>query len=405
VRLPAVRHNVPVANPGGPEPLIVGAPAGPVGGPHSGAQPGWYPDPWRVVPWRWWDGRTWTAHVARASERKPRLPAWLSPPVLVAAVLTVPLVIILLITSPLAVLAGLVPLVIVWPAMAWLDRVEPEPRSSRIHAVLWGATVAGTVSAVVNSIVFVSASEAVAAVVSAPLIEEATKGLGVYWAVRRREVDGVIDGIVYAGWVALGFAVVEDFTYFASAADEGMLVPVFILRALLTPFAHPLFTSWIGLAIGLAVARRRPVLLHALWGYVLAVACHAAWNGSLTFADSSGNGGAIAIAALCFVALFVAVAVALMRIRRQQRQQFERSVPALAARYGIPPAEAQLFAQWPSLLRSRRQLPRGQRRRFDAVHASLARLALLHERPGPRDGADEARLAEQLARARSGGKG
>ena len=66
--------------------------------------------------------------------------------------------------------------------------------------------------------------ETAAIVVSAPLFEEAAKGMGVYWAVRRREVDGVSDGIVYAGWVALGFAVVEDATYFALADVEGDLL-------------------------------------------------------------------------------------------------------------------------------------------------------------------------------------
>ena len=115
--------------------------------PPSGPPPGWYPDPWRMGPWRWWDGQTWTAHVANTRERKPRLPSWLSVPVLIGSILTLPVVVIIAVTTPVAILAGLVPLVIVLPCLAWLDRVEPEPRASRIHAVLWGATVAGAVAA------------------------------------------------------------------------------------------------------------------------------------------------------------------------------------------------------------------------------------------------------------------
>lgn len=368
------------------------------------AQPGWYPDPWHTGPWRWWDGRTWTAHVAgvAAPRRKPRLPAWLSVPVVLGSIVTVPVVAYIAVTEPLAVLAGLVPLLIVLPTLAWLDRVEPEPRTSRVHAVLWGATVAGLVAAIINQIVFSASSETVAATVSAPLVEEAAKAMGIVWALRRREIDGVIDGIVYAGWVAVGFAVVEDFTYFASAATSGMLLPIFLLRALFTPFAHPLFTSWTGLSIGLAVARKRPVWTYMLWGYPLAVACHATWNGSLTYAQSSGNGAAIGFTVLFFVALFVAATVNVIVIRRRQRLQFERSVPMLATRYGVPPHEAHVFTQWRTLLSSRRRLPRAQRRHFDAVHTSLARLAQLHARPGPVDHADEQRLAEQLARARAG---
>src|SRR5579872_1495099 len=26
--------------------------------------PGWYPDPWRVSPYRWWDGTSWTGNVS-----------------------------------------------------------------------------------------------------------------------------------------------------------------------------------------------------------------------------------------------------------------------------------------------------------------------------------------------------
>ncbi len=372
--------------------------------PGTVAQPGWYPDPWRAAAWRWWDGRTWTAHVAQAApERKPRLPAWLSVPVVLGSIVTLPFVVYIAVTQPLAIAAGLVPLAIVLPTLAWLDRVEPEPRASRLHAVLWGGTVAGLVAGIVNSTVAAAAdSEAVAAVVSAPLIEEGMKALGIVWALRRREVDGVMDGIVYAGWVALGFAVVEDFTYFASAATEGMLLPVFILRALITPFAHPLFTSWTGLAIGLAVARNKPVAAYVVWGYPLAVLSHAAWNGSLTAAEGSDSAASVLIAFGCFVLLFLAAALTVIAIRRNQRRQFEQAVPMLAARYGIPHHEAQLYAQWRAMLRSRRRIPRAQRHHFDAVHASLARLALLHARPGPIDQADEQRLAEQLNRARSG---
>jgi membrane protease YdiL (CAAX protease family) len=29
--------------------------------------PGWYADPWRTAPYRWWDGQAWTAHVSAAT--------------------------------------------------------------------------------------------------------------------------------------------------------------------------------------------------------------------------------------------------------------------------------------------------------------------------------------------------
>jgi hypothetical protein len=48
-------------------------------------------------------------------------------------------VVIVAFVEVVAVLAGLVPLAIVLPVVAWLDRVEPEPRASPTHALMWGA--------------------------------------------------------------------------------------------------------------------------------------------------------------------------------------------------------------------------------------------------------------------------
>ncbi len=367
--------------------------------------PGWYIDPWHMGTWRWWDGEAWTAHISEATEAKPRLPSWLSVPVLIGLVGTTLFMLLLLVYSPgvtlVGAVLGVVPLAIVLPVLTWLDRVEPEPRSSRIHAVLWGAAVAGFVSGVVNSVVALTVGEEWAAVASAPLIEELMKGLGIYWALRRREIDGVMDGIVYAGWVALGFAVIEDVLYFADALEQGILTQVFVLRALLTPFAHPLFSAWTGLAIGLAVARRQSVAANAFWGYGLAVACHAAWNGSLTYAGQTGNQGAIGIAALCFIGLFMAAVITVLLIRRDQQRKFIALVPMLAQRYGLTAAEVGIFGNWQRMLATRRALPRSQRPYFDKVHAALARLALFYRRQGGTDPAAEQVLAGQLYQARS----
>jgi RsiW-degrading membrane proteinase PrsW (M82 family) len=321
--------------------------------------------------------------------------------VVAGGLLTVPLVLVIVYTAPVAVLLGLVPLMIVLPVLTWLDRVEPEPRPSRVHAVLWGGTVAALVSGIVNTIVAVTTSETVAAVVSAPLVEEATKGLGVYWAVRRREVDSVMDGIVYAGWVALGFAVVENFDFFALAAMTGVLVEVFVARALFTPFAHPLFTVWIGLAIGWAVSRGRPLFPVAVAGWLVAVGLHAAWNGSLVLTEAIDEPLVVGVAALGFVTLFAASGVMVVVVRRREQRRYLQLVPFLAQRYGIDPRQASTFADWRGMLAARRRLPRAERRRFDQMHQALARLAALHRRPGPLDPADEAILVDQLRRAQA----
>ncbi len=374
----------------------------------SGSTPaGWYADPTTPSTWRWWNGHSWTTFVADAGvQQRPRLPRWLSTPVVVCLPLVALWLIVMAATQPTAVLLGLVPLAIVLPVISWLDRVEPEPRASKVHALLWGACVAVTVSILVNTIVAIVVGDVASMVISAPVVEEASKAMGIVWAVRRREVDGVSDGIVFAGWIALGFAVVEDMLYFSTASIEGALPPVFIVRALLTPFAHPLFTFWTGLAVGRAVQRGRSILPAALWGYTLAVACHALWNGSLAIGEITPDItedvaiGVVLVTALLFVVLFAAVAVALARARRAEQQRFVSMSAFLVSHYGLTEPEAERFRDWSTLLRSRRALPRSVRRPFDEVHAALARLSMLHERMNDIDPDVERVLVLQLSHAR-----
>lgn len=342
----------------------------------------------------------WTPHVAVRAAKGPLLPAWLSVPVLVCGVVVGLGVVVLAFFAPVAVILGLVPLLIVVPVLQWFDRVEPEPLAARLHALFWGASVAVLVSIIVNTIVDLAAGSTVAAVVSAPVIEEATKAIGIVYAVRRKEIDGVMDGIVYAGWVALGFAVVEDFTYFATASEEGLLIPTFIARAIFTPFAHPLFTAWTGLAVGRAVARSKPIFPSLLWGLAIAIATHALWNGSLVLGEQVAGPAAVLIAAGAFFVLFVVSMTMLFNARRRSQRRFNQLVPWLADRYAIPQGEVSAFTDWSGMLRLRKSLPRRERRHFDGVHAALARLAQFHDQPGATDGATEAALAERLHEAR-----
>lgn len=328
------------------------------------------------------------------------LAGWLSWPVVAGGLFAVPAAIVLSFSSPLAIALAFVPLLIVGPVLGWLDRVEPEPRQARVHAFLWGATISGVVAGTINSIVFAASSETWAAVVSAPITEEIMKTAGIVWALRRGEIDGVMDGVVYAGWVALGFAVVENFLYFAEADNQDLLWQTFVARALVTPFAHPLFTVWAGLAIGRAVARQVSVLFQLGWGLPFAVLSHAAWNGSLTLAEDDEV--ALIVAVPAFFALFVAAGLTVTIVRRNEQAHFVRLVPTIARRYGLNAEEVAIFGDWRSMLRTRRRLPRKRRAAFDAVHRNLARLAALHHRPGSFDSAAEAVLVNRLQRARAG---
>jgi RsiW-degrading membrane proteinase PrsW (M82 family) len=175
------------------------------------------------------------------------------------------------ITNPITIVLGIVPFLIVAPVLLWIDRVEPEPWSSRLHTFLWGAFVAGVISLVFSTVFALLTSETVAAVVSAPFIEELTTAGAILWMIRQREIDGIMDRLVYAGWAALGFAEIEDVSYLYFADKQDILFETFIGRALFTPLAHPLFTAWTGLAV-----RKGRSVLTAWWGLLFAMGSHAA---------------------------------------------------------------------------------------------------------------------------------
>ena len=344
-----------------------------------------------------------TAAIAAAvPAKKPFLPAFLSWPVVIAALPSLAFMAFVLFSAPPAFLLGLVPLVIVMPVLLWIDRIEPEPWSSKIHTFLWGAFVAGIISVIINTGIAVAFGEAVAAVASAPIVEEITKGLGIIWMVRRKEVDGPMDGIVYAGWSALGFAMIENMNFFLAALEGDMLVEVFIGRALFTPFAHPLFTMWTGLAIGLAV-RARKSRWSGLWGLVLAMVLHAAWNGSLTFSEGTDSGlVVIGLAILLFVSLFIASGIGISVLRRRDQRRYQQLIPFLASRYGMGQDQVALLLDPKQQKLARANMKnKSQLRSFKMASGAMVRLAALLDHDDMPPPEDEARLYSQLVAAQS----
>src|SRR5262249_42483724 len=174
-----------------------------------------------------------------------------------------------------------------------IDRFDPEPWWCLAMAFLWGALAATGGALIINTaveLVFGSmfganAGTFMGACVSAPLAEEFFKGLGVFgfFFFLRREFDGIVDAIIYATFCALGFAAVENILYYKQASLAGgdkLLVGTFVLRGVLTPWLHPLFTSMTGIGFGIAreTTKAWARVLAPLFGYAFAVSLHATWN-------------------------------------------------------------------------------------------------------------------------------
>lgn len=223
-----------------------------------------------------------------------------------------------------AVLAA-IPVCPVIATFLWLDRYEAEPRGLLALAFAWGAGAA-TLGALVINTVSVHALEraggdvTLGAVLVAPVVEETLKGLGVVLIILlcKREFDGVVDGIVYAGLTGVGFAFVENVLYLGrSLQDENSATAfVFFLRCFMSPFSHPLFTAAIGIGLGLAVSSRRPAvkLLAPIAGWLVAVGLHAAWNLSAV----SGLAGFTTAYVLVQLPVFVLFALLAVMARRRE---------------------------------------------------------------------------------------
>jgi RsiW-degrading membrane proteinase PrsW (M82 family) len=248
----------------------------------------------------------------------------------------------------------------------WLDRYEPEPTRLLVMAFGWGALVA-TAAALILQLLdqfVLRTPDTLIGTVVAPITEEGAKGLFIVLLLvsRRSVIDGVLDGIVYAGLVGVGFAFTENILYLGSAymggedpsaGGLGSATTLFVIRGVFSPFAHPLFTSLTGIGIGIAVVARRRVwrFLAPLLGYVGAVIAHGSWNASASF-----GGGQLFVLTYVFamVPAFLLLTGFAIWARRREGKMLTRSLADVAARGLIDPAEVPWLVRLPARRASRR---------------------------------------------------
>jgi RsiW-degrading membrane proteinase PrsW (M82 family) len=259
------------------------------------------------------------------------------------------------------------------PVFLVLDRVEPEPRIAKNYAFLYGALVATSIALIVNGVVGGLLGDSAAAVLSAPLVEEGMKLLGILWAYRRKLIDGPLDGVVYAAIIALGFASVENILYFSAAASDNTLSVTFILRGVLSPFAHPLFTIWTGAFLGKALLLGRRISNFVAMGLALSICLHLVWN--LT-AVLSGVSGAIPLILIpLFIALFAFSIYYIYKLRKDEEMEMIKIVSEIADEFGISHEKANIYGYFRHALEVRKYLNRKQRKIFDQQRVAFSRLA------------------------------
>lgn len=234
--------------------------------------------------------------------------------------------------------------------LVWLDRYDPEPLWLLALAFAWGALVAVVVSFIVNTAIGVAvtvgispdAGEIAGAVLSAPIFEEGSKGLGlvVLLVFFRKYFDDILDGIVFAGVIALGFATVENVLYYGRALGSGGfegLAVLFVLRGIMSPFAHVSFTAMTGIGCGIARESHNTAVKIAMpiVGYVGAVTLHAVWNGMAVVGGLKGFVMGYLLLEIPFFLIFVGFSLFIMR----RQNKILKEMLAIDIARGLIPAD------------------------------------------------------------------
>jgi len=272
-----------------------------------------------------------------------------------------------------------------------LDLYEREPPSVLLAAVLWGGVIATTLAGYANEgwglVVSRIGGPAFAArwttALTAPIVEEALKGLGivVIFLVVREEIDDAMDGFVYGAMVGLGFAVVEDVFYFMAVfggKPSGVLQGFFLRVVAGGLYSHVLYTGLVGMGIGYAVERRdaasRERKVAVLAGLAaIAVIAHFVWNSPFLdlFPAEPWHGAdwfqvflATSVKGLPFLGF---VMLALRLARRRERRWLTGVLAAETDDGGISSRELDVLAS----PHRRRQVRREMRRRAGSRAASV----------------------------------
>lgn len=249
-------------------------------------------------------------------------------------------------------IASLLPLSAVLLTVHVIDRWEPEPKRLLFFAFTWGAAVSIAVTLLVQPFFALTYQlsdepdiQTYMATVQAPVVEEFAKSLGLLLLLlmARRHFDGPVDGVVFAFTIAGGFAFTENILYFGRAIAESAspatdLAQIFLLRGVMSPFAHAIFTGTTGLIMGFAARRWHTGASVAAFvvGLLPAMFLHNRWN-------SMGQ-GFLADYILIQVPIFVLFIGVVILLRVAENRLTRQRLLEYAAAGWFTPAEVDLLA-------------------------------------------------------------
>jgi RsiW-degrading membrane proteinase PrsW (M82 family)/pSer/pThr/pTyr-binding forkhead associated (FHA) protein len=215
----------------------------------------------------------------------------------------------------------IIPVVGIFLLVNFMDRYEHEPWYLRLGAFLWGAIIAippalfieGNVDRILQNMLDPNTTNEVLRIalqgLNAGVTEETIKGLGLLllFFVLRDEFDDVVDGIIYGALIGAGFAMVENFRYFA-LDSKNFLVFLIVGRIILGWLGHSTFIACFGAALGYVryTRVRWKQIVIPLLGFLIAVGMHSFFDfvdfqASAAIRNSSGNSAVVNYALIAIV--------------------------------------------------------------------------------------------------------
>jgi RsiW-degrading membrane proteinase PrsW (M82 family) len=124
-----------------------------------------------------------------------------------------------------------------------------------------------------------------AAWLSAPIVEESMKAIGVYLMATSPEFNDSMDGIVYGFASGMGFAWAENFFYIIVNYQGDLMFS--LLRVFIFGLGHGIYTAFTGWWLGRAKERKGFVTLGDLKpGLLMAMVAHGIYNSDIIQVDS-----------------------------------------------------------------------------------------------------------------------
>ncbi|HLX57632.1 MAG TPA: PrsW family glutamic-type intramembrane protease [Ktedonobacteraceae bacterium] len=219
----------------------------------------------------------------------------------------------------------LIPAIGIFLLVNFMDRYEREPWFLRLAAFLWGAIIAippalfieQNIDNVLQNAFDPNNTSDVLRILfqglNAGITEETIKGLGLLllFIILRDEFDNVTDGIVYGALIGAGFAMVENFNYFA-LNSKNFLVFLIVGRIILGWLGHSTFIACFGAALGYirhTRVRWKQIVIPIL-GFLIAVGLHSFFDfvtlqASAAIRTSGGNSQVVNYALVAIIGNYI----------------------------------------------------------------------------------------------------